>query len=172
MRSDVAWHFAGCVLSPFYIEAPTIAKERTPKPVLYVHDNTKRLRLFIVPFADARNAAEDHRKIERNAPFVKALRTRTQTKSAFIIYGSVNTTGQMLMRAKIVDDAATGFAVDHVCVEPAGATGLERANPGYRLPAKAVDKSIVLNSKWDIASRFRKHDAAPCAHIQEGNSIE
>jgi hypothetical protein len=75
VRKDMAGHFPGCVLSPFYIEAPTIAEEGTPKLVPYIYNNAKRLRLLIVRFADARNATEDHRKVKRNRPFVEALRT-------------------------------------------------------------------------------------------------
>src|ERR1700730_6070488 len=77
----------------------------------------------------------------------------------------VDIDGQMLMRAEIIDDAATCFAVNHVRVEPARATGQERANPGHGLAAEPVDKRVVLDREWDVASRFRKHDATPRSDV-------
>src|SRR3989442_6448818 len=171
-RQDVDGYFSSSDLPPLHVEASTIAEQRPPSRVAYVDGNAKALRLLVVPLAHVRNTTEEHWKVEAHGPLVEALCTRTEANPTLLIHRQIDVDSQVLVRSEIVDDAAACFAVDHVRVEPARATRLERANPGNRLTTEPVDKRIILNRERDIASRFGEHDAAPRADVEERHRVE
>src|SRR5450755_1383606 len=77
----------------------------------------------------------------------------------------------MLVRAKIIDDAGTFVAVEHVGVEAALPAGAKRPDPSDGFPAKRIDVCIILDLKRDVSAAFREHDSAPCPKVEKRQGV-
>jgi hypothetical protein len=93
------------------------------------HLDLESLGRFVVPFPHVGYPTEQHRKAEADHAFVESLRARAQSKTAIVVDGKIDVDGEVLVRAEVVNDSATGVAVDHVRVEATSATRLECSNP-------------------------------------------
>src|SRR6476620_10320831 len=78
----------------------------------------------------------------------------------------------MLMGAKVIDDAAALLAVTHVCVEAAGATGFEIADPSDGFSAERIQIRIIPHRERNFRSLFREHNAPPASDIKKRQSEE
>jgi hypothetical protein len=78
----------------------------------------------------------------------------------------------VLVRSKIVDDAASCAAVNHVRIEPARTARFERSDPGDGLAAESIHERVILDPEGNVASRFGKHDAAPASDAQKWLRVE
>src|SRR5438270_14056401 len=78
----------------------------------------------------------------------------------------------MLMSAKVVDDAASLLAINHVCVKAARVTSFEISDPGYGLPAEWVQICVIPDGERDRIATFREHNSPPAADVEKRQSEE
>src|SRR5687768_10788132 len=132
-----------------------------------VDGDSEALRVVVVPFADVRDPAEQHRETEPDHTLVEPLRAGPQPQATSLIHRQVDINSQMLMRAEVVDNPSPSVAVDHVRVEAMYATRLKSSDPRNGLTAELVDEGVVLDCQGNVSARLREHDSAPAADVEE-----
>src|SRR5205814_2537499 len=154
-------------LDPLCRKRTRISEQRPPNVVMNIYPDVKFLIAILEPLAHVGNTGECHRELEANHSFIKALLSRAQAQTPAIIHTQVDVHREMLVSAKVIDNAAALLAVNHVSVKTARMASFEITNPCDGLSTERVEVSVVPDGEGNIGPIFGKHNSAPTAHIQK-----
>src|SRR5260370_39841279 len=86
-RPNILGCFVRIDFPPFNVEGSSVAKQRTPHVVGYVHLDVKTSIAVFVPLAHLRNSGKERREPKVNPTLVEALFTGPEAKPASLIDG-------------------------------------------------------------------------------------
>jgi hypothetical protein len=158
-------------LDPINREPATVPEEPSPDPVPGTHIDAEAFLIVVVPLTNICYTSEEPWKAKGDRSFVEALFSRAEAKAAIVGNAHLYIHRQVLVGAKVIDDAAAFFAEDHVGVKAALVFRGECPHPTHSFSTERINVGIVLDPEWNILSMFRKHDAPPSADVQEGQCI-